>query len=65
MLQAEQRKLQDDDMKKMHMRAKRLADRKKMSILAKEHNAQAVVFEVRKREQKMVDYRYRNRVASL
>ncbi len=36
MLKTEQRKLHDDDMVKVHMRAKRLATRKKMEILGKE-----------------------------
>lgn len=36
MLKAERRKLHDDDMVKVHMRAKRLATRKKMEILGKE-----------------------------
>jgi hypothetical protein len=36
MLAAEQRKLQDDDMKKTHERAKRLALRKKIEIMDKE-----------------------------
>jgi hypothetical protein len=36
MLQQEQRKLHDEDMKKVHERAKRLATRKKMEILGKE-----------------------------
>lgn len=64
MLAQEQRRLMDDDMKKMNMRAKRLATRKKMEILEKEYNAKQLITEVRSREQKMVDYRYRNRVMS-
>ena len=55
----------DDDMKKLQMRNKRLETRKKMEILGKERNDKLIVSEVRKREQKMVDYRYRNRVASI
>ena len=38
MLVQEQRKLQDEDMKKVHMRAKRLATKKKYQILEKEDN---------------------------
>ena len=38
MLVQEQRKLQDEDMKKVHMRAKSLATKKKYQILEKEDN---------------------------
>lgn len=37
MLAQEQRKLMDDDMKKLQMRQKRLDTRKKMEILDKEY----------------------------
>ena len=37
MLAQEQRKLMDDDMKKLQMRQKRLDTRKKMEILGKEY----------------------------
>lgn len=62
MLQQEQRKLQDDDMRKVHERTKRLANRKKMEIIDREVKAQQTVDEVKKREQRLVDFRYRNRV---
>lgn len=52
----------DEDMQKVHERAKRLATKKKMEILSKERKNHDVVSEVRSRERKMVDYRYRNRV---
>jgi hypothetical protein len=64
MLAQEQRRLMDDDMRKMNQRAKRLATRKKMEILEKEYSAKAMIQEVRSREQRMVDYRYRNRVTA-
>lgn len=54
----EQRKLQDDDMKKTHERAKRLALRKKMEIIGKEEKDKQMFVEVRKREQKLVEFRY-------
>jgi hypothetical protein len=65
MLAAEQRKLQDDDMKKTHERAKRLALRKKMEIMEKEDKDKQMFVEVRKREQKLVEFRYRNRVQNI
>ena len=43
MLAQEQRKLQDDDMRKVHERAKRLATRKKIEIMDKEKNDKEVV----------------------
>lgn len=55
----------DDDMKKLQQRQKRLDTRKKMEILSKEQKDKLLVQEVRKREQKMVDFRYRNRISSL
>lgn len=61
----EQRKLQDDDMKKTHERAKRLALRKKMEIIGKEEKDKQMFVEVRKREQKLVEFRYKNRVSSI
>lgn len=65
MLKTEQRKLHDDDMVKVHMRAKRLATRKKMEILGKEFQDKNQIQDMRKREQKLVEYRYRNRVQSI
>jgi len=64
-LATEQRKLQDDDMKKTHERAKRLALRKKMEIIGKEEKDKQMFVEVRKREQKLVEFRYKNRVSSM
>ena len=65
MLMKEHRFLQEDDMRKMHMRNKRKDDRRKMNILAKEYKDKNLVAEVKRREQKMVDYRYKNRMSSI
>jgi hypothetical protein len=62
MLKVEQRKLQEEDMAKVHQRQKRLATRKKEDIMSKEVNNSTMVQEKRQRSQKLVDYRYRNRV---
>ena len=50
---------------KIHARQKRLATRKKNDIMRKEQNDLTAVKESRKRSQKLVDYRYRNRVQSM
>ena len=47
----------------MHERAKRLATRKKMEIMGKEQKDLETVNEVKRREQKLVEYRYRNMVS--
>ena len=52
-------------MKKTHERAKRLALRKKMEIMSKEDKDKQMFVEVRKREQKLVEFRYRNRVQNI
>ena len=52
-------------MKKTHERAKRLALRKKMEIMNKEDKDKQMFEEVRKREQKLVEFRYRNRVQNI
>lgn len=39
-----------------------MANRKKMEIIDREVKAQQTVDEVKKREQRLVDFRYRNRV---
>lgn len=62
MLKVEKRKLQEEDMMKVHQRQKRLATRKKEDIMKKELNNSTLVQEKRQRSQKLVDYRYRNRV---
>ena len=62
MLATEQRKLQDDDMKKVHERHRRLEIRKKTSIMTKEEKDLSLFKEVREREAKLVDQRYRNKV---
>ena len=55
MLATEQRKLQDDDMKKVHERHRRLEIRKKTSIMTKEEKDLSLFKEVREREAKLVD----------
>jgi len=50
-------------MRKVHERHKRLETRKKESIITKEQRDLEVVKEVRGREDKLVEFRYRNRVA--
>ena len=52
-------------MKKTHERAKRLALRKKIEIMGKEDKDKQMFVEVRKREQKLVEFRYRNRVQNI
>lgn len=64
MLRTEQRKLQEEDMVKVHARLKRLATRKKNDILRKEQMDLSNYQEKRKQSQKLVEYRYRNRVLS-
>ena len=63
MLKTEMRKLQEEDMEKTHQRAKRLADKRKQEIMAREMNDKGTHDEVSKRTQKLVDFRYRNRVS--
>ena len=65
MLQQEQRKLHDEDMKKVHERAKRLATRKKMEILGKEQTDKKLVDEVKRREQQLVGLRFKNRMQNI
>jgi len=52
-------------MKKLHERAKRLATRKKMEILGKEMKDKNLVDEVKRREQKLVELRYNNRMKNI
>lgn len=52
-------------MKKLHERAKRLATRKKMEILGKEMKDKNLVDEVKRREQKLVEIRYNNRMKNI
>lgn len=62
MLHKELAKLKDGDMKKMHMRNKRLQARKKKEIITKEENDLKAVKTMRNKEQKLVDFRYENKV---
>lgn len=64
MLKSEQRKLQEEDMTKVHARLKHLATKKKNEILNKEQVDLSNYKEKRKQSQKLVEYRYRNRVLS-
>ena len=57
------RKLQEEDMEKTHQRAKRLADKRKHEIMTREMHDKGTNDEVCKRTQKLVDFRYRNRVS--
>ena len=62
MLQMEQRKLHEADMIKVHARQKRLATRKKNDIMRKEQIDLSTFKDKRKQSQKLIEYRYRNRV---
>ena len=57
------RKLQEEDMDKVHLRAKRLANKKKNEIMSKEVKDKTIYQEVESRKQKQIEFRYRNRVA--
>jgi len=52
-------------MKKVHERAKRLANKKKMEIIDKEERNTSIFKEVKRREARLVDFRYRNRITRL
>ena len=62
MLKSEQRKLQEEDMSKVHARLKHLATKKKNEILKKEQLDLSNIKEKREQSQKLIDFRYRNRV---
>ena len=62
MLKTEQRKLQEEDMVKVHARQKRLATRKKNDIIKKEQTDLTNYKEKRQQSQKLVNLRYSNRV---
>ena len=64
MLRQEERKLHEEDMNKVHARQKRLATRKKNDIMHKEQIDLSVFKDKRRQSQKLIDYRYRNRVQS-
>lgn len=64
MLRMEQRKLHEEDMNKVHARQKRLATRKKNDIMRKEQIDLSIFKDKRRQSQKLIDYRYRNRVQS-
>ena len=62
MLNKEQAKLKDDDMKKVHTRAKRLETRKKAEIMMNERRNFEKVNNMKDKESKLVDFRYQNKV---
>ena len=60
MLNKEMAKLKDDDMKKVHTRAKRLETRKKAEIMMNEKSCFEKVSNMKDKEAHLVDFRYRN-----
>ena len=62
MLTKELARLREDDMKKVHTRAKRLEDRKKVEIMSKERKTQESVLNLKSKEQRLIDFRYQNKV---
>lgn len=62
MLTKELAKLKDDDMKKVHTRAKRLETRKKNEIMQNERRNFEKVHNMKEKESKLVDFRYQNKV---
>jgi hypothetical protein len=58
MLHKELAKLKDDDMKKVHTRAKRLETRKKTEIMLNERRNFEKVYSMKDKESKLVDFRY-------
>lgn len=62
MLNKELAKLKDDDMKKLYTRQKRLDFRKKKEIISKEEKNGDQVKDMKAKEQKLVDFRYENKV---
>jgi hypothetical protein len=62
MLHKELAKLKDDDMKKVHTRAKRLETRKKTEIMMNERRNFEKVYSMKDKESKLVDFRYQNKV---
>jgi len=62
MLTKELARLREDDMKKVHSRAKRLEARKKIEIMSREQKTQESVLNLKSKEQRLVDFRYQNKV---
>jgi hypothetical protein len=60
MLNKEMARLKDDDMKKVHTRAKRLETRKKNEIMMNERSNFEKVNNMKEKESHLVDFRYRN-----
>ena len=62
MLDKELAKLKDDDMKKVHMRAKRLQTRKKNEIMTNEENTHQKVMETKDKMRYLKEFRFQNKV---
>ena len=62
MLNKELAKLKDEDMKKVHMRAKRLQTRKKNEIMTNEENMCQKVKELKDKERYLKNFRFENKV---
>lgn len=62
MLRKEQAKLQDGDMKKTHIRAKRLETRKKHEILRNEFKQADKIREIREKKEKLINFRLENKI---
>jgi cytidylate kinase len=62
MLNKELAKLKDEDMKKVHMRAKRLQTRKKNEIMTNEENNFMKVKELKDKERYLKNFRFENKV---
>ena len=62
MLNKELAKLKDEDMKKVHMRAKRLQTRKKNEIMNNEDTMNSKVKELKDKERYLKEFRFQNKV---
>lgn len=62
MLTQELTKLKDEDIRKIHARAKRLEDKKKKEIMTNEEKNLVRITNQKNKEQKLIDFRYQNKV---
>jgi cytidylate kinase len=62
MLNKELAKLKDEDMKKVHMRAKRLQTRKKNEIMENENDMHSKILEKQEKERYLKEFRFQNKV---
>ncbi|CDW79915.1 UNKNOWN [Stylonychia lemnae] len=60
MLKQEERKLKEEDMKKIRLRMKRLEFKKKMEIIEKEKSVEQIIEQVKEREKEIIQKRYEN-----